>query len=77
MVELRSTSEVMDVLGGNGAVAEMTGRTAKAVSNWRKFSSFPSNTFVILKSALALKGQIAPDALWSMTEASSDKESAA
>jgi hypothetical protein len=77
MVELKSTSEVMDALGGNGAVAEMTGRTGKAVSNWRKFSSFPSNTFVILKSALALKGFIASDALWAMTEANSDKESAA
>ena len=58
----------MDALGGNTAVAEITGRTAKAVSNWRKFSSFPSNTFVILKSALALKGHVAPDTLWGMTE---------
>jgi hypothetical protein len=63
----------MDALGGNVAVAEITGRTPKAVSNWRKFSSFPSNTFVILKSALALKGYIAPDKLWSMAEATRSK----
>ncbi len=64
----------MDALGGNTPVAEMTGRTAKAVSNWRKFSAFPSNTFVILKSALALRGYTAPDSLWNMVEANAEEE---
>ena len=71
MAQLNTTSDVMDALGGNASVAEMTGRTPKAVSNWRKFTAFPSNTFVILKSALALRGHTAPDALWNMTEVSS------
>lgn len=76
MVELNSTSSVIDALGGNAPVGEMTGRTAKAVSNWRKFSAFPSNTFVILKSALAVKGHTAPDGLWNMAQANAERETA-
>lgn len=76
MVQLKTTSDVMDILGGNTIVAEITGRSAQAVSNWRKFSTFPSNTFVILKAALAVKGYIAPDSLWGMTEVSAKKVSA-
>jgi hypothetical protein len=66
---LKTTSEVMDALGGNQAVSKLTGCTAQAVSNWRRFDSFPSNTFVAMTGALAMSGQFAPASLWGMRAA--------
>ena len=63
---LETTTDVIDALGGNRPVAELTGRTAPAVSNWRKFGVFPANTFVILADALEKRGKSAPSALWGM-----------
>lgn len=68
MDEIRDTSEIIDALGGNIAVAELTGATAKAVSNWRGFETLPSNTFVILSAALVRIGKTAPPSLWGMRE---------
>lgn len=74
---LSSASEVMDALGGNGAVAELTGSTNKAVWNWRASGSFPSNTYVVLTDALRAIGKTAPDSLWGMKAANSEPERAA
>lgn len=73
---LNTTAEVMEALGGTAAVAELTGRQVSAASNWLKFPTFPSNTYVAMKAALTLKGKTAPDSLWSMS-VPSEKESAA
>lgn len=73
--ELTTTKEVITALGGSAAVAEITGRRLNAVSNWRKFSTFPSNTYTTMQAALIAKGKSAPDALWGMSVA--EKESAA
>jgi len=66
MEELSTTSEVMDALGGNLAVAELTGSKPKAVWNWRGFETFPSNTYVAMTEALLAKGKTAPASLWGM-----------
>ena len=66
MEELSTTSEVMDALGGNAAVAELTGSKTKAVWNWRGFDTFPSNTYVAMTEALLAKGKSAPASLWGM-----------
>mgnify|MGYP003439481101 FL=1 len=66
MSELTTTSEVMDALGGNGAVAELTGSSIKAVWNWRGFETFPSNTYVAMTIALRAAGKTAPASLWGM-----------
>ena len=66
MDELRTTSEVIDALGGNPAVAELTSSTPKAVWNWRGFQTFPSNTYVAMTQALRAKGKTAPATLWGM-----------
>lgn len=66
MEELATTSEVMDALGGNAAVAELTGSTLKAVWNWRGFETFPSNTYVAMTDALRARGKTAPASLWGM-----------
>lgn len=66
MIELTTTSEVLDELGGNVPVAELTGSTNKAVSNWRGFDTFPSNTYVAMTEALRARGKTAPASLWGM-----------
>lgn len=68
MEELSTTSDVLDALGGNAAVADLTGSKAKAVWNWRKFETFPSNTYVAMKQALLAKGKTAPASLWGMKQ---------
>lgn len=74
MVELNSTSEVMDALGGNPGVAELTGSKPKAVWNWRNFEKFPSNTYAVMIVALQERGKTAPASLWGMK--SSDRVTA-
>lgn len=66
MDELCTTSEVIDALGGNRPVAELTSSTHKAVSNWRGFPKFPSNTYLAMTAALAARGKTAPASLWGM-----------
>jgi len=66
--ELRTADEVMDALGGNAGVAELTGSTRKAVSNWRSFNGFPAKFYLVMTAALAGKGKRAPAALWGMSE---------
>lgn len=68
MDELHTTSEVMDALGGNPVVAELTGSKPKAVSNWRSFETFPSNTYVAMTVALNAIGKTAPASLWGMKQ---------
>jgi hypothetical protein len=66
MTKLRSTSVVIDALGGNQPVAEMLSVTTAAVSNWRGFAVFPAYTYVVITNALKEKGLAAPDRLWAM-----------
>jgi hypothetical protein len=68
MPEITDTSEIIDMLGGNRAVAALTSSSHKAVSNWRAAGVFPSNTFLVLKAELTRRGMSAPDHLWSMRE---------
>ena len=63
---LQTASEIIDALGGNGQVAELTLSRPNAVSNWRAFNSFPPNTYIVMTSALAQIGKTAPASLWRM-----------
>jgi hypothetical protein len=67
---LNTTNAVVIALGGTRAVAELTGRSDPAVSNWRKANSFPANTYLTLKAAMTEKNLTAPDALWGMGQSS-------
>jgi hypothetical protein len=67
---LHTANAVVVALGGTRAVAELTGRSDPAVSNWRKADSFPANTYLLLKAALEAKGVTAPDTLWGMGQSS-------
>ena len=62
---LRGASEVIDALGGNGPVGELTNAAPKAVSAWRK-NGLPPDTFVVLSAELAKRGLRAPASLWNM-----------
>lgn len=61
---LTTVDAVVVALGGTRAVADLTGATDSAVSNWRKSGTFPARTYIILKAALGQRD--APDSLWSM-----------
>jgi hypothetical protein len=65
-MELRTTTEIFEALGGTKAVALITGRKYSAAYNWRKAGRFPANTFLKLKIALREKGHTAPASLWGM-----------
>jgi len=75
--ELTTTTEVMDALGGNAAVAEITNSTPKAAWNWRGFETFPANTYLAMTQALAERGFSAPPSLWGMRERATPDQSAA
>jgi hypothetical protein len=63
---LETTEQVIEALGGNGPVAEITASKTNAVSNWRSFPTFPSNTYVAMTAALEQCGKTAPASLWGM-----------
>lgn len=73
---LETTSQVMDALGGNGAVEVLTSSKPSAVSNWRGFSTFPSNTYVAMIGALHAIGKTAPASLWGMKQPSEPERAA-
>jgi hypothetical protein len=75
MEELRNTFDVIVALGGNQPVADLTGSTNKAVSNWRGFETFPSNTYVAMTQALRAIGKTAPASLWGMKVPTQEAES--
>ena len=62
----RCADPVIEALGGNAAVAALTGRWPGAVSNWRSLEHFPANTYVIMGKALEKLELEAPDWLWDM-----------
>lgn len=68
MTQLLTTVQVIERLGGVHAVAELTGRTYAAASNWTRFKTFPANTFAVMTAALAARGYHAPASLWRMVE---------
>lgn len=67
--KLTSIELVIKELGGPEAVAELTGRASiSAVPNWKLRKSFPTNTYALMKAALAERGCTAPGTLWDMPE---------
>jgi hypothetical protein len=65
---LRTVEQVIDALGGLGGVSELTGHKRNVVWNWRDREAFPPNTFLVMRSALQIKGAYAPASLWNMLE---------
>lgn len=66
--KLKTVDEVIDRLGGTGAVARITRRRPQAVTNWRK-RGLPRKTFLILSAELRKARLSAPAELWGFSEA--------
>ncbi len=69
MIEISTTAEAIDKLGGIAEVARFLKREYNVVSNWRVQGHFPKGTFLILNAALNERGYSAPASLWRMPEA--------
>lgn len=65
--KLSTAARIVDVLGGNGPVASLTGRKTQHVTNWKTAGTLPANTYLVLKDALARKGYTASPKLWGIT----------
>lgn len=61
---LETTREVLDALGGDHAVAALTGSDYKNVEGWRRAQTFPSRYFLVMTFALHKKRRSAPPELW-------------
>ena len=69
MAKLRTTSDVIDALGGIDAMSELTGTSVNCVYNWRSGRQFPADTYRLLKDELEKIGHDAPDHMWPMRQA--------
>ncbi len=71
-MQLNSTGEVIDALGGTAALAKLLSVgpdeivKMQVVTNWRSMEQFPAHTYVAIKAALKAAGHEAPDSLWRM-----------
>jgi hypothetical protein len=63
---LKTTSEVIDALGGTAKTSNLMGVSMQAVSNWRGMMQFPSHTYLPLMALLRERGIEVPDSLWRM-----------
>ena len=69
MTTLRTTSDIINALGGIETMAELTGTSVNGVYNWRAGKQFAADTYRLLKDALEEIGHDAPDTLWPMRQA--------
>ena len=68
MRTLQTAAEVVEVLGGDEAVAaNLFATEERAVANWRLKGKFPAHTFIAIKLLLKRKRLDASDKLWTMT----------
>lgn len=68
MDTLKSTSDVIEALGGIHAVAKLVGaRTPTVVNNWRR-RGFPARFYPKMNHALASAGLTAPSKLWGIDQ---------
>lgn len=65
---LQTAHDVIEVLGGPAAVAEVYEVDYKTASGWQVIGAFPPKYFVAMTTELAKRGFRAPDRLWKMME---------
>lgn len=68
LIPIRTVDEGVELLGGTAVVGRLTGATMQQVSDWKRDGFFATNTFHILREALAEIGYYATPALWRMKE---------
>jgi hypothetical protein len=65
---------VLQALGGDHAVAALTGADYKNVEGWRRAERFPSRYFLVMAFALHKKRLSAPPELWGQVTPAERKE---
>lgn len=65
--QVNTAAEVIDLLGGNVALAKTLGLDSRVVTNWRE-RGLPPSTFYALTNLLNAKGYYAPPSLWRQRE---------
>lgn len=61
---LKTKADVLRELGGDYAVAALTGAEYKTVEGWKRADRFPASYFLVMTFALYQKGLTAPPELW-------------
>lgn len=51
-MQVRTASEIVDALGGTGAVARLVNITPGAISHWRRDNRIPPRSYLILAPEL-------------------------
>ena len=74
---LKTKQEVLQALGGEHAVAALTGSDYKNVEGWRRADKFPSRYFLVMWFALHTQGSDAPPELWGVVTPAERKEALA
>jgi len=64
--QLQSKTEVIEALGGERAVAALTGASYKIVENWKREKKIPGKYYPVMIHALRRKRLNAPDTLWNV-----------
>jgi hypothetical protein len=76
--ELTTVDAVIDALGGNVAVQDLTkAKSLQTVTNWRYSHRIASHYYVIMTTALEAMGCTAPPEIWGIKSASEALEAAA
>jgi len=65
---LRTTSEVIDVLGGTVKAAGIMKRKPQHITNYRSTGRFPPDTYLIVIAELGKRNCTASPSLWGIAE---------
>ena len=71
---LTTLPAVIKELDGLSGVAQLTGKKAQHVWNWKDKGKFPPSTFLIMRDELNRKGFDAPPELWRITSVATRRE---
>ncbi len=61
---METVAQLINALGGDTVVAQLTGVRNSAVRNWRMYGAFPPRLAIRLKRAAEARGLEAPDELF-------------
>jgi hypothetical protein len=74
LTSLTTVDEVIEALGGNATVQDMTAaKSLQTVTNWRYVGRCAHSTYLIMTDALKARGYTAPPELWGIKSAANDQ----
>jgi hypothetical protein len=76
--ELKTSSEVIDAVGGTTAAQKLTRKkTPQVITNWRRNGRLPPDTYLQFQTELARLGLRASPALWGIADPSVEADGVA